>query len=96
MSVKVNRAEWDKLSAIDKKIIEDVIGGYFNGTEVVPDSDAPGSEGMGSTVGSFCETACNVAQAAAEAACQAIKDPLGKAVCMTLAKEAGDLCRSKC
>jgi hypothetical protein len=96
MQVKVNRQEWEKLGVKERALIGDVVGGYFKGAEIVPEAGVPESAGLGSSVGSFCEAACNLAQAAAEAACQSIEDPLGKAVCLAAAKSAGDLCRSKC
>lgn len=96
MKVKVNRQEWNSLSEGDQALIGRVIGGYFKGTEVVPEVDVEKSGGIGGTVGSFCEVACDLAQAAAEGACQSIGDPVGKAVCLAAAKSAGDLCRSQC
>src|SRR5262245_24592861 len=96
MQVRVNKEEWEKLGGKERALIEQVVGGYFKGAEINPGVDVPASAGLGGSVGSFCEAACNMAQAAAEAACQSIQDPLGKAVCIAAAKSAGDLCRSKC
>lgn len=97
MQVKVNKQEWDKLSESDRARIGQVVGGYFKGAELVPDAAAPGSATLGGLGGdAICTAACNLAQAAAESACQSITDPLGKSVCLLAAKAAGDLCRSNC
>src|SRR5215467_3753448 len=94
--VKINKQEWDQLNQGQRGSITNIINEFFKGSSIVPDPTASPSVGIGGVSGSLCEAACNLAQAAAEAACQSISDPIAKAVCLAAAKSAGDVCRSKC
>ena len=102
MEVKLNKAEWDGVSAEDRKKIEQIISSHFQGTKIVAD---PGAAAAKSFVGQkvhafsfgnpFCSAACGVAEAAAVAACSALSGP-AVGICVAAAHAAGDFCRSKC
>jgi len=88
--VKVNSADWNGLSSEDQKKIQSIIADNFDGQTVEP-GDTP----LQADVGNACQTACNIAQQAAQAACSALPWP-ASTICNIAAEKAGDFCRSKC
>ena len=102
MDVKVNKGEWDGVSAEDRKKIEQIVSSHFKGTSVVPDTSAPTSQAfltsrkMQTTDFNICTAACGVAEAGAVAACALLTGGVAIAVCVAAAHAAGDWCRSQC
>jgi len=81
------------------------------GSAITPDATAPQAAVIpaGGVVGGaapqlfginipnpFCKAACDIAQAAAVAACTAGTAGIGLAVCLAAAQVAGDACRNSC
>lgn len=99
MQIKVNADEWGGLSEIDREKIRAVVGSFFKGAEIVSDEHTPrsGVDTQSIKVSGFlCTAACNVAQAAATAACASLVNPIAIAACVALASAAGDECRKLC
>lgn len=99
MDIKVNDVEWSELAAAERQKIEEIVSGYFKGASIVPDAATPVSDVLpeGLRGGNpFCEAACNVAEAAAVAACAALTNPIAIAACVAAAHAAGDYCRREC
>ncbi len=86
------------LSADDQKRIANILQatGLAKHSPDLPDSDFKLAADAG-TAGfiNFCKIGCDLAQAAATAACAALPPPLN-AVCIAVAAAAGDACRSEC
>jgi hypothetical protein len=102
MEVKLNKAEWDGVSAEDRKKIEQIIASHFQGVSLVGDSGTAKAEALlgqklhaFSFKNPFCPAACGVAEAAAVAACSALSGP-AIPICVAAAHAAGDYCRSRC
>lgn len=64
--------------------------------EQFPDSTISAAMPPAEDVASPCETACNLAQAAGEAACKRIGNSLGQAFCVAVVRAAGAECRRRC
>ena len=104
MDVKLNKGEWDGISAEDRKKIEQIITSHFKDTTIVPDTNtAAAKEFLAKRQlqafnfkNPFCTAACGVAEAAAVAACSALSGGVAIAVCVAAAHTAGDFCRSRC
>lgn len=90
MTIRVNRAEWEKLDADQQKEIESIIADNFDGQTVEP---ADGTAEM-ATLG-VCEIACDLAQAEAVKACKKLPG-WAQGICISAAKEAGNYCREQC
>ena len=98
MDIKVNDAEWKALGSTEQQQIEKIISGCFKGDRVVADAagvKAPTTR-QTATADGICETACNIAEQLALAACDSISNPIAKEVCKVVAREAGKECRKKC
>ena len=103
MDVKLNKSEWDGISAEDRKKIQEIIASHFKGTKIVADPHAAKAKDLLAErrLQSFnlsnpiCTAACGVAEAAAVAACSALSGPLVP-LCVAAAHAAGEFCRSKC
>jgi hypothetical protein len=103
MSVKVNKSEWEGVSADDRKKIEQIIASHFQGTKIIADASTgkakdlvANRQAMAFNLSNpFCSAACGVAEAAAVAACSALSGPLVP-LCVAAAHAAGEFCRSKC
>lgn len=97
MDIKINDTEWNSLGGDEQKKIEEMVGGFFKGAKIVPDTSVPASgvQAQAAPASVFCEIACSIAEAAAIAGCQALPPP-ANAVCVVAAKAAGDACRRAC
>lgn len=103
MDVKINKSEWDGVSADDQKKIQQIIASHFQDTRIVPDANATATKELVTkrAVQAFnlsnpiCSAACGVVEAAAVVACSALSGPLVP-ICVAAAHIAGDFCRSKC
>jgi hypothetical protein len=103
MDVKINKSEWDGVSADDQKKIQQIIASHFKDTKIVPDANASAAKELVakrapqafSLSNPICSAACGVAEAAAVAACSALSGPLVP-ICVAAAHAAGEFCRSKC
>jgi hypothetical protein len=104
MDIKLNKDEWENVSAEDRKKIEQIISSHFKDTKVVADMNAGTSKDLLAKrqlqafnfTNPFCSAACGVAEAAAVAACSALSGGVAIAVCVAAAHAAGDYCRSRC
>lgn len=102
-NIKVNAGDWSGLSSEDQEKVTRILtstGLLQSGDNITPDPSAASATGVGTadaetTAFSFCTIACDIAQAAATAACAALSGP-AVAVCIAAAKAGGDFCRSKC
>ncbi len=103
MDLKLNKAEWDGVSAEDRKKIAQIISSHFKDTNVVADANAATAKDFLAKrslqafnfSNPFCSAACGVAEAAAVAACSALSGP-AVGICVAAAHAAGDFCRSRC
>lgn len=103
MDAKINKGEWDAVSAEDRKKIEQIIASHFKDTKIVPDATATAAKEFLAQrqlqefnfTNPLCSAACGVAEAAAVAACSVLSWP-AIPVCVALVHAAGDYCRSKC
>jgi hypothetical protein len=103
MDVKINKSDWDGVSAEDQKKIQQIIASHFKDTKIVPDANTGTAKELVAkrAVQAFsfsnplCSAACGVAEAAAVAACSALPAPLVP-ICVAGAHAAGEFCRSKC
>ena len=92
MTIKVNKQDWNALSATEQNEISSIIGAHFTGETIEATDDGTAI----ADVGGFCTMICNAAEAAAKALCSKLTNPTAKQVCIMAAQSAGDLCRSKC
>jgi len=92
MTIKVNKQDWNALSATEQNEISSIIGAHFTGETIEATDDGTAI----ADVGGFCTMICNAAQAGATALCGRLTNPTAKQVCIVAAQAAGDLCRSKC
>jgi len=92
MTIKVNKQDWNALSATEQNEISGIISAHFTGETIEATDDGTAI----ADVGSFCTMICNAAEAAATALCSRLTNPTAKQVCLMAAQSAGDLCRSKC
>lgn len=93
MAIKVDSTDWNGISGEEQEKIRKIIGENFDGQTVeVGESDG---SGVSADANDACTTACNIAQQAAEAACNALPWP-ASTVCKLAADKAGDFCRSRC
>jgi hypothetical protein len=92
MTIKVNKQDWNALSATEQNEISSIIGSHFTGETIEATDDGTAI----ADVGGFCTLICNAAQAGATALCGRLTNPTAKQVCIVAAHAAGDLCRSKC
>ena len=97
MNIKVNDTEWKALQTEEQKNIEEITKEFFKGAVIVPDSTgvSAGSQPQGLLSNPWCKPACSVVEAAAIVACAALSGPAA-AVCIIIAKAAGDACRDDC
>jgi L-alanine-DL-glutamate epimerase-like enolase superfamily enzyme len=103
MEIKVNDVQWQGFSQEERDNITQIVTGHFKGASIVPHSETPAIDlGQMTTAGflglsnPFCKAACDIAQAAAVAACSTVGGPIAVAACIAVAQAAGDACRSKC
>lgn len=99
MDIKVNDAEWAALGKDEQKRIEEVVKGFFKDATIVPDAATPASgvqPHAGVLTNPFCKAACDMAQAAATAACAGLANPIAIAACVAAVTAAGDECRRGC
>ena len=92
MTIKVNKQDWNALSATEQNEISSIIGAHFTGETIEATDDGTAI----ADVGGFCTMICNAAEAAATGLCSKLTNPTAKQVCLVAAQSAGDLCRSKC
>ena len=91
MTITVNQQEWGALTADQLSLIASIISENFAGETIEP---ASGGVSATAEVGGICQTGCDIAQAAAISLCGRL--PFGQGICISLAKVAGDACRSAC
>lgn len=91
MTIKVNKQDWNALTAGEQSEISSIISAHFNGETI---EAADGGIAI-ADVGGFCTILCNAAEAAATALCSRLSGT-AQQVCVIAAQSAGDLCRSKC
>jgi hypothetical protein len=101
MDVKVNKSEWEGVTAEDRKKIEQIISSHFKEARIVPDAGAGAAKTLLANRKmpmkfSICSAACGVAEAGAVAACVLLGNPIAIAVCVAAAHEAGNWCRDQC
>jgi hypothetical protein len=99
MDIKMNNEQWADLPGDGQRQVEEIVRGFFKGARIVPEAEAPRSEAQQYPHGDergFCEIGCNVAEAAAKAACNAIGNPTLRQACIAAATAAGQLCRDQC
>ena len=90
MAITVNSVDWNGISSDEQQKIRDIIGKNFDG-QTVEVGEAP----LQADASDACTTACNIAQQAAQIACNALPWP-ASTVCNYAAEKAGDFCRSQC
>lgn len=90
MTIKIESQDWNGIGEADQDKIRAIIADHFDGQALQVESG-------GVTISSnpACDAACNVAEGAAVAACQALPFP-ANLVCAAAAREAGNFCRSRC
>lgn len=100
----VNAGDWGGLSSDDQEKVKSILtatGLLKSGSNITPDAGATAVAGVGGAGSepaafiSFCKIGCDLAQAAATAACAALSGPAA-AVCIAAAQAGGEFCRSKC
>ena len=104
MDVKVNDSDWSSMSTDEQNNLKNVVSAYFKDAQIVPDPSVPSSSSKSAVPLSgglnisnpFCKGACDIAEAAAIAACAAVGGPIAVAACIAAAKVAGDACRDAC
>jgi hypothetical protein len=102
MEIKVNDIQWNNLTEAERDNISQIMTGYFKEAALVPDSATPVMDLNQMTTqlfgltNPFCKAACDIAQAAAMAACTTVGGPVAVAACTALAQAAGDACRNAC
>ena len=104
MTVKVQKAEWEALSADDQKKIQQIISSNFDASmKIIPDVAAAAARDLLGVrqLAAFnlnnpiCTASCGIAEAAAVSACAVLPPPLNL-ICIAAAHQAGDYCRSQC
>ena len=103
MDLKVNKSDWDGVSAEDRKKIEQIITSHFKEAKITAHANVGTAKASiarrnmtaFSLTNPLCSAACGIAEAAAVAACSALPGP-AVAICVAAAHAAGDFCRSKC
>ncbi|HEV7873964.1 MAG TPA: hypothetical protein VGO82_07495 [Enterovirga sp.] len=100
MQIKVNADDWNGISEVDRKTIQEIMSKSFKGDpQIVKDTQAPAvtqSTDPAAELDGICTSLCTVAQSAVEALCGRIGNATVKQVCLVAAQVAGDACRSKC
>ena len=104
MDVKVNKSEWDSLTEAERESITSITTKHFKNTTLTPDpTTAKSRDTVAQQIkpafnwsNPVCTAACGVAEAAAVAACSALSGGVAIAVCVAVAHEAGNFCRSQC
>jgi hypothetical protein len=100
MDIKVNDAEWAALGNDEQQRIEDIVKAFFKDAAIVPDAATPASgvqpQAIAPLANPLCKAACDIAQAAATAACASLVNPIAIAACVAAASAAGDECRRRC
>ena len=91
MTITVNQQEWGALTADQQSLIASIISENFKGETIEPTRSDLADTGE---LGGICQTGCDIAQAAAISLCGRL--PFGQGICISLAKVAGDACRSAC
>ena len=100
----VNAADWGGLSNDDQERVKSILtatGLLKSGSNITPDANVAAVAAIGgagtqpAAFINFCKIGCDLAQAAATAACAALSGPAG-AVCLAAAQAGGEFCRSKC
>lgn len=103
-AIKVNSADWEMLSNADKVKLTGILkkSGLLRDATIVPDASVKSVLKTGAATDSlaaqdsiFCKLGCDVAEAAAVAACASFTGPAA-AVCVAAAHAGGEFCRSKC
>jgi hypothetical protein len=104
MEVKLQKAEWEGISAEDRKKIQEIIASHFGEqVSVIPEASFAAAKELIATrrLAAFnlsnpiCTSACGIAEAAAVAACSSLA-PLLIPICVAAAHAAGDFCRAQC
>lgn len=103
MDLKLNKAEWEGVSAEDRKKIEQIIATHFKDTKIVPDTNTHVAKELLAKrkLQTFnfdkptCTAGCGLAEAAAAAACSLLPG-LAVPICVAAVHAAGDWCRSQC
>lgn len=99
MKLPVNSSEWEEISDRDRAQIEEIVGAFFRGDSIAPTDSAPSAtEPLASqpSAASLCESACNIAEAGAVAACNLLDNDLSRTICISVARAAGNVCRDRC
>jgi hypothetical protein len=101
MDVKVNKDEWEGVSAEDRKKIEQIIASHFKETKIAPDPKFASAKTFLANRQmpvnfSICTAACGVAEAGAVAACAMLSGGVAIALCVAACHAAGDWCREQC
>jgi hypothetical protein len=100
----VNAADWNGLSSDDQEKVKNILtatGLLKSGSNITADPNTASLAAVGAAdpqlAGfiNFCKIGCDLAQAAATAACAGLPGPAA-ALCIAAAKAGGDFCRSKC
>jgi hypothetical protein len=102
MDIKVNADEWKGLSKEDRDKIQSIIAANFRDAKITGDSGAKAAMDALAQPritafnfrNPFGSAACDIAEAAAVAACAALPAPLIP-ICIAAAHAAGNLCRKK-
>lgn len=90
MTIKIETADWNAIDESEREKIRKIIEDNFAGQSI-----EAGTGGIKLLGNPACEAACNVAEATAMGACQALPFPANIA-CAAAAREAGNFCRSRC
>src|SRR5574343_114851 len=103
MEIKVNETQWQGLSKSEQENITRIVTGHFKQASISPSVNTPPveirevtTEGFLNLPNPFCKAACDIAQAAAVAACSTVGGPIAVAACIAAAQVAGDACRNSC
>jgi hypothetical protein len=92
----VNPSDFESLTTTGRSQVLGVLKKHFPDAKVVLDTDAPAAAVKPEEAKSFCKEACNIAEQAAIVACNLLGNEKDKALCIALAKKAGDVCRDHC
>jgi len=100
-NIKVNSTEWNTLTKDDQERVKNILavtGLLKGGISITPDpsvkASAAGLSGGGfQPAASFCKIGCDIAEAAAVAACAATPAPQ---LCINAVHAAADICRQNC
>lgn len=104
MEVKVNAEQWKSLTSTDQTKMAEILQTQFQ-AKIVPDTSIPPVDPKHLTIhktfgilddllGPIKKPACDVAQAAAVAACATLSGSVAIAACVAAAQAAGDACRN--